>query len=189
MTAGLYLLRHTTTGVLKSKTPLSEGRLIVGRSAEADLYLPDRSVSREHAELLIKKARVTVRDLSSRNGTFVDDVRVTESPVLLRQRLRFGSVAFVLWDDSPCDLDVRLPEETEDTRTSGLDDSLSPLLGTLTTAQRRVFDLLIGGILEKHIAKELGLSQHTVHNHIRSIYRVFGVHSRAELLVRVLPKE
>jgi pSer/pThr/pTyr-binding forkhead associated (FHA) protein len=188
MTAGLYLLRHTTSGVLKSKTQLSEGRLLVGRAAEADLYLPDRSVSREHAELVIKKSRVTVRDLSSRNGTYVNDVRVEESAVLLRQRLRFGSVAFVLWDDSPWVMDGQMLEETADTRSAAWDDSLTPVLATLTAAQRRVFDLLIAGKLEKRIARELDLSQHTVHNHIRAIYRAFGVHTRAELLVRVLPQ-
>jgi DNA-binding NarL/FixJ family response regulator len=56
---------------------------------------------------------------------------------------------------------------------------------TLSEAQRRVFRLLCEGFADKKIAKELGLSQHTVHNHTRAIFQAFGVHSRVELLVVV----
>ena len=35
------------------------------------------------------------------------------------------------------------------------------------------------------VAEELGTSVHTVRNHIRSIYRKLGVHSRAELVRRL----
>ena len=50
---------------------------------------------------------------------------------------------------------------------------------------RIIEELETQGLLEKQVARELGISRHTVHNHIRVIYRAFGVHSRAELLVRV----
>lgn len=45
---------------------------------------------------------------------------------------------------------------------------------------------LVRGLREKQIAAELGLSEHTVHEYVKAIYRRAGVSSRAELLARVL---
>ena len=56
----------------------------------------------------------------------------------------------------------------------------------LSEAQQRVFDELLSGLPEKAIARRLRLSTHTVHNHIRAIFRHYEVHSRAELLARHL---
>lgn len=41
--------------------------------------------------------------------------------------------------------------------------------------------LLLDGLSEKEIAAELGLSPHTVHDYVKSLYRTFRVRSRAEL--------
>ena len=56
----------------------------------------------------------------------------------------------------------------------------------LSVAQLRVYRLLVDGLSEKRIASRLQISPCTVHNHIGAIYLAFGVHSRAELLVRAL---
>ena len=45
---------------------------------------------------------------------------------------------------------------------------------------------LLRGLSEKQVAAELGLSPHTIHEYVRSLYRRFGVASRAELFVRLL---
>ena len=51
---------------------------------------------------------------------------------------------------------------------------------------RRTLFCLLEGESEKEAATCLGLSRHTVHEYITSLYRRFGVNSRAELLVRCL---
>jgi DNA-binding NarL/FixJ family response regulator len=56
----------------------------------------------------------------------------------------------------------------------------------LSKAQQRVFALLLNGDPDKTIAERLHLSQHTVHHHVQAILRLCGVHSRPELLARVL---
>ena len=43
---------------------------------------------------------------------------------------------------------------------------------------------LLDGDGEKQVARRLGLSRHTVHGHVKVLYRRFGVSSRAELLAR-----
>jgi DNA-binding CsgD family transcriptional regulator len=55
----------------------------------------------------------------------------------------------------------------------------------LAPAQREVLRLLSQGLSEEEVATALGRSYHTVHNHVRSIYKRFGVHSRAELLAKL----
>ncbi len=43
--------------------------VIIGRSSESDLCLPNVSVSRRHARLRVKRGGVSVEDLGSNNGT------------------------------------------------------------------------------------------------------------------------
>lgn len=62
-------------------------------------------------------------------------------------------------------------------QSSGSPDWLSPRL-------HQTLQLLLNGAGEKQVAHSLGLSQHTVHCHIRNLYRRFKVNSRAELLSR-----
>jgi FHA domain len=67
-------------------------RLTIGRVDEADVQVPDFKVSREHAVIERDNGgRVVLRDLDSRNGTFVDGVRLQEPRILSGgEELRFG---------------------------------------------------------------------------------------------------
>jgi hypothetical protein len=50
----------------------TEGSLLVGRDAGCDLQVKDHFVSRKHLRILRKGERILIKDLNSRNGTFVD---------------------------------------------------------------------------------------------------------------------
>jgi len=65
-----------------------------------------------------------------------------------------------------------------------------PEFATLTIRQRQTLYRLLAGDSEKQVAAGLGLSRHTVHVHVKSLYRTFKVHSRNELLAKfVRPME
>lgn len=51
----------------------------------------------------------------------------------------------------------------------------------LTPAERRVLQLLLSRCSEKDISRSLGLTPNSVHQYVVSIFRKFGVHSRASL--------
>jgi pSer/pThr/pTyr-binding forkhead associated (FHA) protein len=51
-------------------------RTVIGTHPSANLRLEDATLSRFHCELAVREGRVTVRDLDSTNGTFVDGVHV-----------------------------------------------------------------------------------------------------------------
>jgi len=56
----------------------------------------------------------------------------------------------------------------------------------LTTRQRVVLKHLLSGGSKQCIARKLGISVHTVHVHVKSIYRRYRVHSRPQLMSKVL---
>ncbi|MER7817769.1 FHA domain-containing protein, partial [Streptomyces sp. NPDC096153] len=63
---------------------LHEGRIRIGRSAEADVPLDDPDVSRLHCEVTVAEdGGVTVADLGSTNGTTLDGTDVGRRPVRL----------------------------------------------------------------------------------------------------------
>lgn len=73
--------------------PASE-KTTIGRSQDGQLVVLASSVSREHAELKKTESGWQVRDLGSRNGTFVDGVRCQGRVVLPpRSVLKIGDVA------------------------------------------------------------------------------------------------
>ncbi len=85
---------------------LRTGLNIVGREG-ADILLPDKTVSRQHARLDVgADGAVTVEDLSSTNGTAVGGDRLV-AHVLRRlsggDTLRFGSVATILRVAAPAE--------------------------------------------------------------------------------------
>ena len=71
---------------------LEPGRpVVVGRSRPADVMVPDRSLSREHARFLLEEGRVTVEDLASTNGTFVNGARVERVVLLAGDEVLLGA--------------------------------------------------------------------------------------------------
>jgi DNA-binding NarL/FixJ family response regulator len=57
----------------------------------------------------------------------------------------------------------------------------------LTNRQREVLRFLLKGKNEKEIARELRLSVHSVHVHMKGIYKRSNVTSRPELYAKLLP--
>ncbi|RZU45208.1 LuxR family two component transcriptional regulator [Fluviicoccus keumensis] len=54
---------------------------------------------------------------------------------------------------------------------------------SLTDRQRSVFDALLEGLSNKQIARVLGISEHTVKEHVTAILGIFGVKNRLELVL------
>ena len=73
------------------RAALSNGENLVGRDPAADVRVDAVGVSRRHAMIVVGDHEVTLHDLSSKNGTYIDDVRVT-SPMTLTDgiEVRFG---------------------------------------------------------------------------------------------------
>ncbi|MGI6200128.1 MAG: FtsW/RodA/SpoVE family cell cycle protein [Christensenellales bacterium] len=75
---------------------------LLGRDEDCDVVLAGRGVSAEHARLWRKGGRWRVEDLDSRNGTFVDGVRIHKSsPVRDGQVIKIGDTSLIFELDMP----------------------------------------------------------------------------------------
>jgi pSer/pThr/pTyr-binding forkhead associated (FHA) protein len=69
---------------------LSGGRLTIGRSSKCDLSLDQPLLSRIHALVSAEEGGFSIRDLDSRNGTYVNGVRVRQTLLRHHDTIRIG---------------------------------------------------------------------------------------------------
>ncbi|HSE41595.1 MAG TPA: FHA domain-containing protein [Acidobacteriota bacterium] len=74
---------------------ISKPRMVIGRG-EADILIQDLEASRTHAEIDVIGDRVVLHDLSSTNGTFVDEQKITSVSLENHNEFRIGSTVFML---------------------------------------------------------------------------------------------
>lgn len=76
--------------------PLRPGKNVLGRDPSADVQIDHQTVSRRHATIDVQPDGVTIEDLSSKNGTFIDGVQLTGSqPLTTRQTIVLGDASIV----------------------------------------------------------------------------------------------
>jgi pSer/pThr/pTyr-binding forkhead associated (FHA) protein len=97
-------------GGLAREISLTNDEFLLGRGEDCDLAVRDPEVSRHHCMIRVRGNDVTVSDLGSSNGTFVNNHRVV-SQMNLRtgDELRLGQGRFLV--DLGDDPDFRIPQE------------------------------------------------------------------------------
>jgi predicted component of type VI protein secretion system len=94
MNAQLIVNKGATRG---KKIPLHHETTIVGRRRDCNLCIPSSEVSRRHCLLHFHDGYLTVEDLNSINGTFLNNERVgNKSVVYPGDRLTIGPVQFTV---------------------------------------------------------------------------------------------
>jgi pSer/pThr/pTyr-binding forkhead associated (FHA) protein len=63
---------------------IRDDELVIGRGGECDLVLPERQVSREHIRIFREGNLYYLRDLDSKNGTWVNGKQVKDATVPLK---------------------------------------------------------------------------------------------------------
>ncbi len=76
--------------------PVSKSRVYIGRGSGMDVQLKDGEVSRRHAMLELQGTDVTLSDLSTTNGTFVDGRRVQKAQIPNQGEFTIGSTTLML---------------------------------------------------------------------------------------------
>ena len=134
VTKGRFEVRGGTLTVAKgkgskSKLEIGPETVVVGRNEACDLVLDDRKVSAVHAELVATERGVRVRDLGSRNGSFISDTRVGE--------VYLTKATFLTCGDTMLEFAPSGPEQVEVSDMQGF----GPLVGA-SAGMRTVFERL-----------------------------------------------
>ncbi|GMQ93888.1 MAG: hypothetical protein BMS9Abin12_1369 [Acidimicrobiia bacterium] len=69
---------------------LGPGNTIAGRSADAAIFLPDVTVSREHVRFAVDNSSLSMSDLGSTNGTYVNGQRLVAGVLKEGDELMIG---------------------------------------------------------------------------------------------------
>ena len=152
-------------------TRLGDGSVRIGRDADNDLVIADDpKVSRHHAEVAHRGGAWWVIDRGSRNGTFVNDEKVTEAGLRNGDQLRFGSrrFAFIVGPD---------PRAT----VGDVADEAAPPPAILSARERQIVALVAAGSTDVQIARALDIGLSTVHTHLDRIRDKTGRRRRADL--------
>jgi len=71
---------------------LYDGENSVGRAQDCGIVLTGATVSRHHANIIVADRQITIEDLDSRNGTYVNGRKTTRSVVGYQEPIAFGAV-------------------------------------------------------------------------------------------------
>lgn len=84
-----YSLRTTIDGQEKTY-PIQPQQTKIGRTSENDIVIALPSVSSNHALIYWSQGRYWIKDLDSRNGTYVAGIRISESPLRVGDEIKIG---------------------------------------------------------------------------------------------------
>lgn len=165
-----YLELLTSSG--RELVPLGEARLTVGKAEDNGFTIAsDKAVSRLHAVFEPYGSGWCVRDLGSRNGTFVNGERLLGDQVLHHgDEVRLGTTRLVFRTDTPAE-----PTMTETVEAAP----------DLTRRERDVLVALCKPVFSgamfsrpatiKEIAAALFLTENAVKQHLSRLYDKFAV--------------
>ncbi|TPV95307.1 MAG: DUF4388 domain-containing protein [Myxococcales bacterium FL481] len=90
--AQIHMLHFVHGKYRDREVPLASAQgIVLGRSSEVGLVLEDDTVSRRHARVSTERDCVWIRDLGSRNGTYVNGERTDHARLRVGDRVAIGS--------------------------------------------------------------------------------------------------
>lgn len=157
--------------------PLEEDQVTLGRARTNTVSLEwDRSVSEAHAVLVQYPGGWCIRDLSSRNGTFVNGERIFgERPLRSGDEVRLGSTRIVYLDADPgVELSRTESAETPPPLTARERDVLAALCAVFWR------DVFSAPASVREMADALVVTEAAVKQHLLRLYEKFGIEDRGE---------
>ena len=87
-----FALRFISGKYQGGEYPLAEGQeIVIGRSSELDMVLVEEMVSRKHARIALADGVISIEDLGSTNGTFVNGEKVDHGTLKEGDRVLVGT--------------------------------------------------------------------------------------------------
>ena len=87
-----YALKFISGKYQGGEFPLkADKQIVIGRSSELDMVLVEDMVSRKHAKIIFSDGKITIEDLGSTNGTFVNGEKVKQARLKEGDRILIGT--------------------------------------------------------------------------------------------------
>lgn len=102
--ASLRMVRGPQIGAVY---PLKDGKVIIGRNPQCDIFLNDMTVSREHAEIVEQAGARIIADLRSFNGVWVNNATVARHALVTGDYIQIGKYDFIYEESSEDEGGVR----------------------------------------------------------------------------------
>ena len=87
---------------IKCKGSISEheiglnGAIAIGRSSKAEVQLDDEKISGRHCRFFLKRDRLELTDMDSKNGTYLNGIRIEQSEVFIGDEVKIGDTVISL---------------------------------------------------------------------------------------------
>lgn len=94
----------------KSEFFVRKKKITIGRHSSNDISIDDPLISRVHAQVLRQGRIYYIRDLDSKNGTFINKKRIDIAPLKEDTKVRIGDCVFMLVRDKGRDTNNRVAE-------------------------------------------------------------------------------
>lgn len=153
------------------------------------IQIPDQMVSRKHCTLTwTDSGRWLLQDLGSTNGTIVEGAALKGQVLLARgDSFKIGGTVVRLDYDQPDDADDNatvLASDATEIAPLPMQSLKSPRqrLASLTPREKEVLDLLVSGLTNKEIARQLRISHRTIEAHRANIMDKTGARSFSHLI-------
>src|SRR5579859_3328515 len=90
--SGGYALKFISGKYQGGEFPLKiDKQVVIGRSSELDMVLVEDMVSRKHAKIMVADGKITIEDLGSTNGTFVNGEKIKQARLKEGDRILIGT--------------------------------------------------------------------------------------------------
>ena len=93
------ILRYARENGMQTDIKIGEQPITIGRSRDADVVIPDEKASRIHCGIRLWDGDIVVKDLKSRNGTYLNGERIEVGRLKPGDRIRVGSTVFLADDE------------------------------------------------------------------------------------------
>lgn len=92
-----YLLHLDSNPSQNIKFFLNNGANIIGRSEGVEIFLDDITVSRKHCSIVINESNLSIEDLDSTNGIYLNHKLITNKEILKPgDKIQIGKYLFIL---------------------------------------------------------------------------------------------
>ncbi len=90
------ILKYTKPNGTLVEVELSDKPLTIGRSPKADILLEDEKASRLHCGIRLMDEEYLIKDLTSKNGTFLNNQRIESAQLNIGDKIRVGNTVITV---------------------------------------------------------------------------------------------